>query len=249
MDIKYVHTAHPTRPLLIFVPGFFTQPLIPGLAIDRSWDKSVAEICRTYDLSGCVIRWESGNILNLSMRSKQGSRYVDSALSAWQRVCSNAAYHIQRVSELINTEQRDIYLAGHSLGGSICLKIAEALPLKKLIVLAPAIEVDGVNYSAINRNVFSKPVVCFSRKDRVLSTLFTCGQASNNVAGALKSLRKNPAQSLKHIAAVFDSRSKSPALGLVGVPDTYSHMIKSGETQLRHMQYASRFKSLWDIYG
>jgi hypothetical protein len=36
---------------------------------------------------------------------------------------------------------------------------------------------------------------------------------------------------------------------LVGVPDTYSHMIKSGETQLRHMQYASRFKSLWDIYG
>jgi pimeloyl-ACP methyl ester carboxylesterase len=247
MDIRHIHVADPSSPVLIMVPGFFTQPIAPGVVIDRSWDNSVASVCRTNHLNGQVLRWDSGNILDINLRASGllGLKSLESALATWRKATESADLRSEEIAAYVRSIPQDVYLVGHSLGGKIALRVAEQTPVEKLITLAAAVDVNGVNYQSISANVSTRPIVCYSRKDRVLSTLFACGQSSNNVISAIRGARVNPARALRDVAAVVQSRAVAPALGLVGVPETHKSIFESRETPLRHAEYADHFARLW----
>ena len=248
MDIRSIHTAGSSSPVLIMVPGFFTQPIVPGVVVDQSWDNSVAEVCRTQNINGQIIRWDSGNFLNLDLRVTgfSGIRSVESALKTWRQASANADARASEIATYIRSLSQPVFLVGHSLGGRIALKVAEQTPVEKLMALAAAVDIRSVDYEHISGNVRSRPVVCFSRRDRVLSTLFTCGQSSRKVLSAIRGARVNPARALRDVASVIQSRATTPALGLVGVPSQYSYIFESRETQYRHVEYAGHFARLWE---
>lgn len=249
MDMRPVYTTTPDRPLLIMVPGFFTKPLTPGIIVDRSWDLGVISICKSHDLNGCVVNWNSGNILdlNFSVASLYNGRSLESALRSWRSACDNAEQCAVSLSQYIQTQKSNVYLLGHSLGGRIALRVAESLPLTRLIALAPAIDIHNVDYTSIVRSVAERPAVCYSHRDRVLSTLFTCGQSPHKIADVVKNARLEPGRTLRNIAHILNSRASAPALGLVGVPKSHASAFTCVDTRLRHAEYVSNVSQLWSM--
>lgn len=247
MDIRHIYATDPDRPVLVMIPGFLTQPLAPGVVIDRSWDNSVAALCRDYNLNGCVMRWDSGNVLSfdLKLRSISSLKSIESALFAWQRARARADAVCVEMANYLQSLDSPIYVVGHSLGGHIALRVAQTVPAHKVLALAPAVDIHSVDYSRIAELTNEKPTVFYSARDRVLSTLFTCGQSPAKLINALQGARINPAQALRNVASIIESRATSPALGLVGVPPAHTHTFRSIKTQHRHAEYANHLGALW----
>ena len=247
MDIRHIYVTDPDRPVLAMIPGFFTQPLAPGVVIDRSWDNSVEALCRDYNLNGCVIRWDSGNVLSLdlNLRGISGLKSIESALSTWQRARASADTMFIEISNYLQSLNSPIYIVGHSLGGRIALRVAQTIPVHKVLALAPAVDIHSVDYPRVADLTAEKPTVFYSARDRVLSTLFTCGQSPAKIIDALRGARVNPSRALRNVASIVESRATSPALGLVGVPPAYNHMFRSIETSHRHAEYANHLGALW----
>ena len=193
------------------------------------------------------MRWDSGNVLSLDLklRGLSGLRSIESALSTWRRARASADAIQSDVIRYLQGIRSPIYLVGHSLGGRIALRVAQTMPVHKVLTLAPAVDIHSVDYALVAEHAAEKPSVFYSPRDRVLSTLFTCGQSPAKVIGALKRARVNPAQALRDVASIVESRATSPALGLVGVPPAHCHIFRSIETSHRHAEYASNLRALW----
>lgn len=252
MDIHTVFWVSPIRPILIFIPGFFTRPLTKGVTIDRTWDTQVLKVCETYDLNGMVVRWDSGNIfdLDLSIQSITNSQTLQSMLRSWRNAYDASNMHVRQMVEYISSIPQPIYLVGHSLGGKIALQIAEysSLPnIDKLLALAPAISAKNVNYQSIAASVNNKPIVCHSNRDRVLSILFPCGQSQDILLDAVSNMRVNPKATLKYVAELLQNRSDDTALGLLGVPQEHLAIFRSIQTRFRHAEYSHNLEYLWRI--
>jgi len=236
IELTPVYSAGAHRPTFLFIPGYFTQPLIQGRPIDNSWDRQTSNFCRSYDLNGAIVRWPSGNILDLL-----GSpSLTQAALGSWSSTSDTAEHAAQQLAQYIERLETPVIVAGHSLGGKIALLTAQNLEsrqLRGLVALAPACDVASINYRQVAEHVAHKPAVCFSRRDKVLSTLFACGQTSHAVMSALKSSFKSPKHTLKHLSQIVDQRACSPALGLVGVPTEYRALYESIDTGYRHLEY------------
>ena len=247
MKIESIHSTRQDRPLLIMIPGFFTKPLVQGTPIHDSWSVGVSTICRHSDLNGCVLHWDSGNILDLdlSFSGIYNGGSLESVLTAWRAACERADTCVAQVSEFIKNSDKEVYLMGHSLGGKIALKVAETTPIKCLISLAPAVDIHGIDYDSVSKSVETSPVICHSQRDRVLSTIFTCGQFSLSTLRGVLDVRTRPSQALRSLSEMFDTRALAPALGLVGAPPKHTPDFRNINTLLRHSDYSNNVVNIW----
>lgn len=250
MQFHRIHQADILRPTLIFVPGFFTEPLNRNSPIDRSWDTQIKQICVSENVSGVLVRWPSGNIFSLDIRARDflDTRALQTTLNAWGSAYTQSEIYTERIAQLIRSIQGGVILMGHSLGGKIVLKIAEQFPspnLQKVIALAPALEVSKFDFREAARSVPTKPIICYSAKDRVLSLIFACGQSQNLLLTTLQNIRANPRVALHALSGVIEQRALHPAIGLVGVPKEFSHLYTTHDSRLRHYEYCRYTTDLW----
>ena len=250
MDIQCVHYSGAQSPSFLFVPGFFTEPLVPGSPLDLSWDRQVVSISKTYRLNGYIVRWPAGNIKDISMfrHWNKISSTLESTLVSWCAARDRTNAVVNSLLGHIQTLESPVHLAGHSLGGRIVLKVAEAIHVSKKIqsiaALAPAVSAPEVDLGRVSQAVEGTPFVCYSSKDKVLSTLFPCGQQSFRIMDLCRSSLNSPKYILQQVSQVLESLHTNPAIGFVGVPNEYRHLFRSKNTQLSHLKYASNLKSI-----
>lgn len=250
MEVQCVHYSGTQSPSLLFVPGFFTEPLVPGSPLDLSWDRQVQNTAQQYGINGYIVRWPAGNIRDISLFRGAGAAQaaIESSIKAWCTAKNRTNDVIEFLEGHLNRSVNSIHLAGHSLGARIALKVAENLGagsnIISLTALAPAISAKDLDFEKVASAAQKSPLVCYSSRDRVLSTLFPCGEQSLDVLNLCRSSIYEPAKILQRVSRVLEKRSENPALGLVGVPSTYSHLFDSKDTRLSHMKYASNLHNI-----
>ena len=239
IEVHDIHRAGARNPTFLFVPGFFTQPLISGRPMDLSWDKQVLEFCRTKCFNGKIIRWRAGNISDILL----GGANTNAMITAWQNALSQADLVAAELADLIDSTETPVHLSGHSLGGRISLFAAQKTKrhtLQTLTALAPACEINILDYYGVANRVDSPPNICFSRRDKTLSILFTCGQSSEIIMSALSEVTSSPSKALGTLSKLVERRACSPAIGLVGIPRQFAHAFNLVNTNYRHLEYCSK---------
>lgn len=250
MDIHCVHYSGEQSPSFLFVPGFFTQPLVPGSPFDTSWERQILKVARTHNVNGYIVRWPAGNIRDISLVRGFGAARsaIESAVSSWCGARGRTYSVIDALSEHIVHSDRPVHIAGHSLGGRIALKVSENLSsfgkIRSITALAPAISASDIDLNKVAAAAAKTPLICYSSRDRVLSTLFPCGEQSSDVLSLCRSGICDPANMLRQLSSLLEGRSANPALGLVGVPPEYKHMFSAVDTRLSHTTYARNLPNI-----
>lgn len=247
MKFKPLYDAGAHAPLLIFIPGFMTEPLADYKDPFPSWSEGIRKFCKLQGFSACILQWPAGNIAEFSSIGRRKFDITKSVGSTWNRAVRNADMQARTLRSEIQSLQREIILVGHSLGGRIALRSAEGLrgrKLRSLVALAPAYDISIVKFTEISNRVEKKPIVCYSHQDMTLSVLFTCGQNNKALIDCIRNIRATPANSLRVLAGILDQRASNPALGLVGVPREFESSYISKNTQLRHYEYSAHIEDL-----
>lgn len=152
---QWSESVAPSRPAVVFVPGFLTGP---SLAEEEDrWRGPIGRFAASQDLASYVVHWPSGSIARLLARtvrdwttlvattslSALGAMAVASPVttlvaagvpialltslkSEWRTVVGAADALAARPEILLGAIRRPVLLVGHSLGGRIALRVAAA---------------------------------------------------------------------------------------------------------------------------
>ena len=244
-NIKYwVDDPNPKRPLLIAIPGFLNEREIEEPL--SGWYEQTMRFAHENAFSAAGLYWNSRGLTNNRVNSLNPYKLSKGLLSTWRDAAKEADRLILPLRRTLKEIDRPVILVGHSLGGRIALKVAERFPkdkIQSLVVLAPAYESTICKYDKIESAVLNKIIVCHSKRDMVLQSLFTLGQSSRSVLKGLKAFQtKDKWSMLGALSEIATHRMTNPPIGLYGIPSNRhsDKFIVSDCNPLGHLDYCGK---------
>ena len=195
----------------------------------RAWQKELKNLCHQ-EVQVQTLQWDSQSPVELVssglkifvdyIRLPLGLPHKILALAqtlhdSWSKAINESDLVYHDLCRLVEKASQDseVTLLGHSLGGRIALKALSQLAregrlkrLPQVSAWAPAITIEDLDWSLLE-TLAQPPEICFSQEDLVLNYLFPLGQAaplngdSTDLLNLLQTfaLRTNEQRALGHI--------------------------------------------------
>jgi len=176
-------------------------------------------------------------------------KLIQQSIDTWRAAVKASDIASKQLRLFLRQAECPITLIGHSLGARLILRAAEFVPqnsIHKMIALAPAYDQSECKFERVIRAVTTKPIIMFSRKDYILSEMFSLNPACSNVAGGLTALRNKDTKGiLVNLASILSARITSAPLGIMGVPKKFEHsFICIDKTPYSHFEYSQNIESV-----
>ena len=240
-------------PLMIVVPGFLNET--PTECFMGEWSGQAIRFANEHSFSVGGLYWDSRGLSNHRVTDLDLYKLPRQLLATWRDAQREADRVSIQLRKVLKTIDRPVILVGHSLGGRIVLKAAERVrkgSIHAIIALAPAYESAFCKYDRIDSAVKMCSIICYSKQDKVLSSLFTLGQSSKSVNEGLTALkRRNKWAAVKALSEIVTYRVTHAALGLDGIPESaqaFESIKPFNYFNLGHLDYCNELYNILDTH-